>query len=64
MKDYIWVKPRIVLEITEDELTKSPSHTAGYALRFPRLERIRDDKRPEDVTHLDEVSAMVSSQKH
>jgi DNA ligase-1 len=32
--------------------------TPGYALRFPRLQRFRDDKRPEEVTTLDEIVEM------
>lgn len=35
---------------------------AGYALRFPRLERFRDDKRPEDVTTLDEMHNLFKKQ--
>lgn len=34
----------------------------GYALRFPRLTRFRDDKKPEDITTLREVTAMYDSQ--
>ncbi len=34
----------------------------GYALRFPRLERFRDDRNPEDVTELAEVEDMFSNQ--
>lgn len=59
----VWVKPGIVMEIKADELTKSSVHTAKYALRFPRLERFRDDKRPEDVTTLDEYEKMFLAQK-
>lgn len=59
----VWVSPRIVVEIKADELTKSPIHSARYALRFPRLERFRDDKRPEDVTTLKEYEKMYHSQK-
>jgi len=59
----IWVKPGIVMEIKADELTKSSVHTAKYALRFPRLERFRDDKRPEDVTTLSEYEKMFLAQK-
>jgi len=55
----VWVSPKIVVEIKADEITKSPTHTAGLALRFPRLERFRDDKKPEDVTTLEELQHMT-----
>lgn len=58
----IWIEPSIVVEIKADEITKSPAHTAGLALRFPRLERFRDDKNPEDVTSLEEVIKMHKNQ--
>ncbi|MDD5096008.1 MAG: ATP-dependent DNA ligase [Candidatus ainarchaeum sp.] len=59
-----WVKPKIVVEIAYDNITKSPVHTCGeeegkgFALRFPRLVRIRDDKGPYDVTTTKEVRGM------
>lgn len=37
-------------------------HTAGFALRFPRLQKFRDDKRPEDVTTLKEIEEMFKKQ--
>lgn len=58
----VWMKPEVVVEIKADEITKSPSHSAGLALRFPRLEHFRDDKKPEDVTSLQEVTAMYEAQ--
>ncbi|MFA5770943.1 MAG: DNA ligase, partial [Patescibacteria group bacterium] len=58
----VWITPKIVVEIKADEITKSPSHTAGLALRFPRLERFRDDKKPEDVTSLKELEKMYQTQ--
>jgi len=59
----VWVAPSIVVEIAGDDLTRSPSHGAGVAVRFPRLVRIRTDKSPRDVTTTDEVSAMFRGQK-
>ena len=59
----VWVTPKIVVEIKADEITKSPVHTAGLALRFPRLEHFRDDKKPEDTTSLNEVEKMYERQK-
>jgi len=55
MKCDVWVAPSIVVEIRADEITHSPVHTAGYALRFPRLERFRDDKNLQEVTTLEEL---------
>ncbi len=57
----VWVAPSIVVEIRADEITKSPVHTAGLALRFPRLERFRDDKKPGDATSLKELTKMSGS---
>ncbi len=50
-----WVGPEVVVEISADEITKSPIHTSGYALRFPRLVRFRDDKTVEEATGLAEL---------
>lgn len=55
----VWISPAIVVEIKADEITKSPTHTAGLALRFPRLEKFRDDKKPEDVTTLEELQHII-----
>lgn len=52
--DY-WVEPKIVVELAADEITKSPNHTAGLALRFPRLVRFREDKSTDEVTTLTEI---------
>ncbi len=55
----VWVEPKIVVEIRADEITKSPVHTAGLALRFPRLERFRDDKNSQETTTLTELIKMA-----
>lgn len=60
----VWVKPGIVMEIKADELTRSSVHTAKYALRFPRLQRFRPDKRPEDTTTLKEYIKLFLAQKN
>jgi DNA ligase-1 len=59
----VWVEPKIVVEVLADEITVSPNHTAGYALRFPRVIRFRDaDKRPEDATTLKELVELYQQQ--
>lgn len=55
----VWVEPRIVVEVAADEITISPTHSAGYALRFPRLVKFRDDKGIEQITTKAEVEQML-----
>jgi len=50
-----WLIPSLVLEIAADEITKSPIHKAGVALRFPRLIKIRTDKSWEEATSVAEL---------
>ena len=59
--DY-WVTPSLVVEIAADEITKSPTHTAGIALRFPRLVKFRDDRSPNDATTLKELKRLFDLQ--
>ncbi len=66
--DY-WVEPKIVIETRADEITKSPLHSCakekgkGLALRFPRMIKIRSDKKAEDATTVKEVQKMYKIQK-
>ena len=67
----VWAEPKYVVEVKADEITRSPTHTAGkygeetgYALRFPRIVRwIREDKAPEDVTTEKEILEIFRMQK-
>jgi DNA ligase-1 len=59
----VWCRPKIVVEIEADNITKSPLHTAKYALRFPRLVRFRDDKSPSQATTLKETEKLYQLQK-
>ena len=58
-----WVFPKVVVELAADEITVSPKHTAGLALRFPRLIKFRDDKGPDQITTLGEFKAIFKLQK-
>jgi len=60
--DY-WIEPKVVVEIAADDITVSPIHGAGYALRFPRLVRIRTDKSVRDITTLSELKTMYKNQE-
>ncbi|HZH35131.1 MAG TPA: hypothetical protein VEX64_09840, partial [Pyrinomonadaceae bacterium] len=52
------VEPRVVLEVTFDRVQPSPRHKSGYALRFPRILRIRDDKPVEEIDTLETVKRL------
>ncbi len=54
----VWVDPQIVVEVAGDELTTSPTHTAGVAIRFPRLIRFRDDKNVSQITTGEELKSI------
>ncbi len=54
----VWCNPHVVLEVEADEITKSPLHTAKYALRFPRFKRLRPNKSAEQATTVEELQEM------
>ncbi|MGZ4904437.1 MAG: ATP-dependent DNA ligase [Halobacteriota archaeon] len=56
------IEPRIVLEVMFNEIQKSPNYASGYALRFPRIVRIRSDKGPDDVETLDRIRSIYDMQ--
>ena len=53
------VRPEVVLEVTFDVVQRSARHKAGYALRFPRIVRIRDDKPASEVDTLARVRELA-----
>ncbi|HET7188825.1 MAG TPA: ATP-dependent DNA ligase [Gemmatimonadaceae bacterium] len=53
------VRPEVVLEVTFDIVQKSARHKAGYALRFPRIVRVRDDKPPAEIDTLQRVRELA-----
>jgi len=56
------VEPQIVLEIAFDRIQESKRHKSGYALRFPRIARIRDDKTVNEISSIDEVRRIYEGQ--
>jgi DNA ligase-1 len=49
------VEPKIVLEVAFNNMMKSNRHESGYALRFPRIVRLRPDKSAEDADTIERV---------
>lgn len=56
------VEPMIVLEVAFDAVTRSDRHQSGYALRFPRIKRIRDDKTVDEINTLEDVQRIFEHQ--
>ena len=59
----IKVKPKIVIEVSYEEIQKSPTYSSQFALRFPRLLRVRFDKGPEEADDLERLKRIFEMQK-
>ncbi len=56
------VEPKIVLEVAFNNMMRSTRHESGYALRFPRILRLRPDKPPEDADTIETVRDIYERQ--
>ena len=54
----VHVRPELVVEIAFDDIQASPRYPGGLALRFARVKRWREDKRPEEADTIDAVRAL------
>jgi DNA ligase-1 len=55
----VWVAPTIVVEIAIDGVQRSTRYPGGIALRFARVKRYRDDKRPEDADTIQTLRGLL-----
>jgi DNA ligase 1 len=60
----VHVRPELVVEIAFNEIQASPNYPAGLALRFARVKRYRDDKRPEQADTVATVRSLYEGQLH
>jgi DNA ligase-1 len=58
----VFVRPEVVVEVAFNEVQRSPTYRSGYALRFARIKRIRDDKGPDDADTLDKLRELYKRQ--
>ncbi len=58
----VWTTPTVVVEVAYEEIQKSPIYESGFALRFPRVLRIRDDRGPHDADTLERLQFLYESQ--
>jgi len=56
------VEPKIVLEVAFNNVMKSDRHESGYALRFPRIVRLRPDKSPEEADTIERAAEIFQQQ--
>jgi DNA ligase-1 len=56
------VEPKIVLEVAFNNMMQSDRHESGYALRFPRIIRLRPDKSAEDADTLERAKEIYENQ--
>ena len=56
------VTPQIVCEIAFEGISRSPRHKSGVAVRFPRILRLRRDKRPEDADSITTLRTLLEAQ--
>jgi DNA ligase-1 len=57
------VEPKIVLEVAFNNMMRSSRHESGYALRFPRIIRLRSDKSAEEADTIERVREIYDQQR-
>lgn len=57
------VRPEVVLEVAFDSIQRSDRHESGFALRFPRIKRIRDDKSAQEIDTMERVREVFEKQR-
>ncbi len=58
----VTVRPEVVVEVTYNEIQRSPQYSSEFALRFARITRIREDKDQSQITTLAELRALYERQ--
>jgi len=57
------LKPAVIFEVAYEEIQKSPNYSSGYALRFPRLVTVRDDKSLDEADTIERVVSLYRMQR-
>ena len=58
------VKPQVVVEVAYEEIQKSPEYNSGFALRFPRIIRLRPDKPIEEISDIKRIKELYEEQRY
>jgi DNA ligase 1 len=54
------IEPALVCELALEAIQRSTRHKSGIAVRFPRIARLRPDKKPQDADSLQSVRALLN----
>ncbi len=57
------IEPKIVIQVTYQEIQRSPKYRSGFALRFPRYVALREDKSPEEADTIERISQLYELQE-
>ena len=60
----VHVRPALVAEVAFNEIQASPTYPGGFALRFARVKRYREDKSAKDADTIESVRALYEGQRH
>ena len=60
---FVEIEPKVVIEVTYQEIQKSPKYRSGFALRFPRYVALREDKSPEEADTIERVAQLYELQE-
>lgn len=56
------VEPQVVMEVAFNNIQRSRRHSSGFALRFPRIVRLRPDKPLQEIDTLERVGELFAQQ--
>lgn len=59
-KEMVFFEPKIILQVRYQEIQKSTTYNSGYALRFPRIINLREDKTLDEINSLSDVERFIS----
>ena len=60
---YVEIEPKVVIEVTYQEIQRSPKYRSGFALRFPRYVALREDKSPEEADTIERIVELYELQE-
>lgn len=58
-KDIVYFEPKIVIQVRYQEIQKSTAYDSGYALRFPRILHLREDKDIEEINTIEDIESFI-----